>query len=72
MDKKEKRFINIVICITLLLFLIFKSILWIYLMGGLIFLAPFIFKRANLKIIFLNTLFFILFCIFVYFFNSMF
>lgn len=72
MEKQEKKYINMVIFFSLVFFLGYNSINWIYIMGILIFLAPFIFKRATKKIVFYNTLSLIAFISFVYLTNSWF
>ncbi|AZJ24177.1 hypothetical protein CON03_08585 [Bacillus cereus] len=72
MGKKEKKYINVVIFFSLVFFLGYNSIIWIYTMGILIFLAPFVFKRATKKIVLYNTLSLIAFISFVYLTNSWF
>ncbi|UIJ70208.1 hypothetical protein LW858_33710 (plasmid) [Bacillus cereus] len=65
-QKAEKKYTNIVILFSVILFLGYSSIIWIYTMGILLFLAPFIFKRATKKIVFYNALSLVAFIIFVY------
>ncbi|KNH38602.1 hypothetical protein CN980_31970 [Bacillus cereus] len=72
MEKQEKKYINMVIFFSLVFFLGYSSLIWIYIMGVLIFLAPFIFKRVTKKIAFYNTLSLIAFISFVYITNSWF
>lgn len=71
-QKAEKKYTNIVILFSVILFLGYSSIIWIYTMGILLFLAPFIFKRATKKIVFYNTLSLVAFIIFVYITNAWF
>ncbi|PEQ04863.1 hypothetical protein CN585_16655 [Bacillus toyonensis] len=72
MKKGEKAYVNTVILMCLILFISYNSIIWIYIMGGFLFIAPFLFKRVTKKIVIYNFLFFVCFSLFVYFFHSLF